>query len=243
MTSNLFFNIKLSKKDLLKGLKLPLEINEDLAYLCGIIVGDGSIYKRIDKNDYILKIVGNPKDEKGLYHDVISRKFEKVFGFTPKVGYQDSNTTYGFTIHSKTLFTFLTEVIGMIDGRKDERLGIPKLMVSKKLMPHFIRGLFDTDGCISFKKRYKEKPYYPVITLSSKSKRLILETSKYLKSLGFNIVEIYDYKLKDSRIEKGFTVINRIELNGEKNLDNWLLKIGFNSPKHLKKIEKYGKKK
>ena len=66
MTSNLFFNIKLSKKDLLKGLKLPLEINEDLAYLCGIIIGDGSIYKRIEKAHILFRRIADINSEAGL---------------------------------------------------------------------------------------------------------------------------------------------------------------------------------
>ena len=32
-----------SKYDLKRGLKIPTEITEDLAYLCGVFAGDGSI--------------------------------------------------------------------------------------------------------------------------------------------------------------------------------------------------------
>jgi len=240
----LLFNIELSRKDVVRSLKLPSIIDRELAYLCGILIGDGSIYKRDNKNDYIIKCVGNPHDEKELYHEVIGTKFRKVFGFVPNIKLQDSNTTYGFTIHSKSIFKYLTEVIGLKYGRKDQRLKIPDIFLEDKgLLLILIKGIFDTDGCISFKKRYKENPYYPVITISSKSKKLIQQISSFLKNKDFKIVEVYDYKVKDLRNSRGYTVINRIEMNGRDNLKNWLLKVGFESPKHLKKIKKYWKEK
>jgi len=55
------------------------------------------------------------------------------------------------------------------------------------------------------------------------------------------IVEIYNYKKKDVRVELGYTVISRIEINGKNNSRLWIEKIGFSSPKHLEKIKKYWK--
>ena len=241
LQKELSFDFSLSSKDIKKGLKFPTQVSQDIAYICGVLVGDGSIYTRKIKNDYIIKCVGNPKDEKQFYFKVIGPFFKRIFGFTPKMKLHDSGTTFGFVIYSKSLFTFLTRVVGLLEGKKDERLKIPKILNQKKWLIPFIRGVFDTDGCISFKKRYKQKPYYPVITLSSKSKRLIIQISEFLKSCGFMVVEIYDYKLNDLRIKKKYTIINRIELNGMKNLKLWCSKICFFSPKHKKKIKKWDK--
>ena len=211
--------IKLSKKDLEKGIHLPESLSPELAYLCGIIVGDGSIYYRKDKKDYALKVVGNPKDERELYDEVISVHFKKVFEFIPNFKFHDSNTTYGFMIQSKSMMLFLTEKIGLLKGKKDENLCIPEIFkVDDQLIKSFIRGLFDTDGCMCFKKRYKLFPYYPVISLSSSSKKLISEVALYLKSESFKVVEIYDYKILDSRFKNGFSMINRVEMNGRTNL-------------------------
>jgi ferredoxin-fold anticodon binding domain-containing protein len=66
---------------------------------------------------------------------------------------------------------------------------------------------------------------------------LIKEIADILKELGFKIVEIYDYRVKDKRIKEGYTIINRLELNGRNNLKLWLSNIKFYSPKHLKKIK------
>lgn len=159
----------------------------------------------------------------------------------PNIKHYDSGTTFGFFIFSKTLVNYLTKVIGLPLGKKYNSLSIPKIFSNKELIINFIRGLFDTDGCICFKRRYSEIPYYPVISISSKSKNFIKDIAIILKDLGFKLVEIYDYEVKDIRVKRGFTTINRIELNGERNLKLWIEQIGFFSPKHIEKINKYWK--
>ncbi len=231
-------DVTISRNDKARGLRLPIRPSSKLAYLCGIFTGDGSIFQRPDKKDYLLKCVGNPKDEQELYHQVIGPFFEEVFGFLPNIRLHDSGTTFGFGVLSKGLFTFLTEKVGLVNGKKDGMLGIPAVFrQDKQLIVPFLRGLFDTDGCMCFKKRYRKYPYYPVISLSSSSEKLIKEVAGVLKDFGFRIVEIYNYKVPDKRAKNGFTIINRIEMNGFENLRLWLSVIGFASPKHLNKIK------
>ena len=233
-------DIKVSKNDLDRGLTLPKLSSPKLAYLCGIFTGDGCIFQRKDKKDYLLKCVGNPKDEQELYHEIIGPYFNEVFGFMPNIKLQDSNTTFGFIVLSKGLLQFLIRKTCLMNGKKDGRLGIPDIFKNdKELVIHFIRGLFDTDGCMCFKKRYRSYPYYPVISVSSSSEKLMGEVAKELKEIGFKVVETYNYKAFDSRLANGFNIINRLELNGVENLDLWRSKIGFYSPKHLNKINKY----
>ena len=237
-------DIKFSKPDVLKGLRLPNNPSPKLAYLCGILTGDGSIYERKDKKDYVLKCVGNPKDEQELYYEVIGPYFKEVFGFIPNIRLQDTDTTFGFVVLSKGLLHFLTDKIGLVKGRKDEMLGIPEIFKKDKhLLIHFIRGLFDTDGCMCFKRRYRSNPYYPVISLSSSSEKLIKEVAQELKEIGFKVAELYNYKIFDSRFKNGFSHINRAELNGFNNLKLWISSINFSSPKHLNKIKMYYNKK
>lgn len=224
---------------MVKDLKLPDSISAELAYLCGVLIGDGCIWNREEKHDYLIKCVGNPKDEKEFFNQVIGPLFKRVFNFTPKMRELDSKTTFGFTIYSKVLYNYLTKELGMFHNKKDFSLHIPTIFKKdKQVLINLIRGLFDTDGCICFKKRYRKEPYYPVISFSSLSKRLALEIAKVLKSEGFKIVETYDYKTSDVRAKAGFTQINRLELNGYDNLRRWMATIGFYNPKNLSKIKK-----
>lgn len=224
----------------MKNINIPSKINNDLAYLCGVITGDGSINYRENKKEYSIKCVGNPKDEKEFYSKILRPKIKIIFNCNVILKYHDSKTTYGFTIYSKKLFEYLTNIIKLPYGKKYDKLSIPKIFLCKnEFVNNFIKGLYDTDGCISFKKKHKEKPYYPVITLSSKNKELIKSVSSFLKIYKLKPVEIYDYKVKDLRVQLGYTIINRIELNGKTNLNIWNNEFGFLNPKHLAKIKKY----
>jgi len=222
---------------------LPKKITTDLAYLCGVFAGDGSLNYRKNKNEYSLKCVGNPLDEKSFYHKIIYPKFKKTFGVSLKIKEQDLQTTYGFVLYSKEIYSYLTSTIGLPSGVKYGSLHIPAAFHSRKeLTIAFIKGVFDTDGCVSFKRRYTSIPYYPVISLASKSRAFVQEIAHFLRDFGLKPVLLLDYRINDSRMLNGFTIINTIELNGEDNLKTWIHTIGFNSPKHLKKIRKYWKK-
>ena len=74
----------LSKKDKLRGLKIPPKITPNLAYLCGIFAGDGSINFREKKKEYSIKCVGNPKDEKPFYRKIIEI-FGNILSIYPKL--------------------------------------------------------------------------------------------------------------------------------------------------------------
>jgi hypothetical protein len=227
-----------------KELKIPTTITSGLAYLCGVFAGDGSISIRSEKYEYSLKCVGNPADEKEFYLQIIKSIFKRVFGHALEIRPFDKKKTFGFRVFSKELVVYLTEVIGLPRGRKYDSLDIPAVFFrDENLLLSFIRGVFDTDGCISFKRKYKIVPYYPVISLSSRSSVFIKSISSVLKDLGFKVSELYDYRLNDIRANNGFTVISRIDLNGQKNLRLWMEKIGFSSPKHLDKIRKNWKEK
>ncbi|MBR9700047.1 hypothetical protein GOV09_06320 [Candidatus Woesearchaeota archaeon] len=230
----------LSNKDKQRGIILPSTLSTKLAYFIGILIGDGNIQYRPYKNEYSIKCVGNPKDEMQFYDEILNPIVKDLFGISPNMRYHDNSTTYGFRLYSKSLYIFLTNTLNLWEGKKGLNLHIPHIFIeNKRFTKSVVKGIFDTDGCISFKKKYRKVPYYPVITLSSKSKMLIMQVSVLLKKWGFSIVEIYDYNVKDKRIERGFTTINRIELNGQKNLQQWLDLIGFDSPKHLNKIKKW----
>jgi len=229
-----------SKNDKARGIIIPRTISEDLAYLCGIFAGDGSIGYRRKKSEYCLKVVGNPADEKEFYHQIIGPKFEKVFGIFPRMKYHDSQTTYGFSVYSKTIYLYLVKYIGLPSGAKYSSLRIPELFLqNKKLTIAFIRGVFDTDGCISFKKGRKTYPHYPVINLTSKSSRFIKQIANVLLTLNLKLAVLYNYHQKDSRLIKGFTTVSRIDISGNTNLNLWIEHVGFFSPKHLAKIEKF----
>ncbi len=214
-----------------------LKINEDFAYLCGVLAGDGNIHIRLHKHDYAIKCVGNPKDEKDFYNTVIRDIFWKHVGIKIRPKLCDKGTTYGFVLNSKSLVLFLTEIIGLPKGRKDN-LEIPKaFQTNKNLLKSFIQGFFDTDGCLSLKRRYRDYQYYPVVSCVSKSERIIDQIFEFLKSEDFRV-----HKGKrsyyDRRINKA-PITYMVSMDGNLQLLKWMNFIGFRHPKHLKKFDSW----
>ena len=89
----------------------------------------------------------------------------------------------------------------------------------------FVRGLADTDGSVIFSKQHRSISYYPRIEIASKSRSFLEEVLSILVSNNFY----------GSVSKKGPHY--RLEIPGFKNLNMWLKLIGFNNPKHMRKIE------
>ena len=122
---------KLSKR-VKKELIFPKIISVDLAYICGFMAGDGSIYTSTSKHDYIIKCVGDPKKERDYYHKTIGPLFKELFNLDVNLKVQDCGETYGFVVYSKELLTYLTENIGLPCGKKYDSLRIPLIIKNNK---------------------------------------------------------------------------------------------------------------
>lgn len=212
-------------------------INEDLAYLCGLISGDGCLYRGIgNKKYYELSILGNDKNEREFYDDFIVPLFNKVFDVNIKARTFSKNT-YGIRIYSKQIFTFLIDNIGFRDGKKAAYVNIPKIFKSDlNLKIGFIRGFADADFSLCLKKRYKNFPYYPVISGTSKSKQIILEIAELLSAFEIS----YSLSLDRVEIDKRFSapvIKSSIDIYGKRNLLLWMDKIGFLNPKYLRTFQ------
>ncbi len=229
-------NIKISPKARIKTLQLPDKPSEELAYFCGLMAGDGHIAVRENKADYYLTCEGNPADEKELYHRVVVPLMKKLFNIivTPRM----FQHTYGVLVRSKVLVEYLTKILGLPKNRKYSQLRIPVwIKCDRKLVVNYIRGLADTDFCLSLKKRHKSVPYYPVISGVSESKSFIDEIAQELELLGFQVSKHYDHVYKDSRLKNGYYTYHRISIYGHTQLVNWMKIVGFYSPKHLNKLK------
>jgi len=215
-----------------KEIKYPKKDDLDLAYLCGVLAGDGSIYINQEKHDYAIRCVCNPKSEKEFYNKIIKNLLLKLFGLkvTPKL--YDKGTSYGIGFSSKRLVCFLID-IGLPSGKKYDKLKIPEIFLSKKeLTFSFIRGLADTDFCLTLKKGR-----YPRIIGASKSEQFIDQVYAFLKREGF-----CPYKQKreyyDKRVNK-VEITYSISTSGHKQLINWINKIGFSNSRNINKVREW----
>jgi len=123
---------ELTPKERIKKLTFPSEINKELAYFSGVLAGDGSIGFNENKKQYWIKCVGNPRDEKEFYNEIIKPIIKRLFNLDIGPKLYDKGTTYGFDITSKNLVRYLTEFIGLPLGKKYGKLKIPEVFLGEK---------------------------------------------------------------------------------------------------------------
>ena len=126
--------------------------NKDLAYFCGLIIGDGSLPKGFSRRPngkiqkrHEISFVSVSVD---FIINVYQPLFEKLFGIKPyivrwKDKYKRKELFY-CRIESKNLYNFLIKKLGMISGKK-ARIASP-LKMPEKYKIYFLAGLLDTDG-------------------------------------------------------------------------------------------------
>ena len=218
--------INYSRYDIKKNIKLPNKITPELAEEMGMHLGDGFLSNK--KYEYRLK--GNQNDEKEYYSNFIKPLFKKLYNI--EINLKDYGDSFGFETYSKALWEFKTKVLKLKAGKKVYIAKMPDILKvnNPKILGAFIRGLFDTDGCISFKTKYGYNKYYPGIDLSLASKPLIKDTAKILKMLGLN-PNVYFNK------QGGMIYINGVD--AFKRYENL---IGWSNPKNLNRIEEWKKR-
>lgn len=205
-----------------------IKLTSELAEICGIHAGDG----HLRKNGKEFEISGN-YEEKEYYDEYMIPLFKKVYQIKIKGQFFKSKKTYGFRICNKEFCKSLND-LGFPLGAKTKIVAIPKFIIksnNNKIKSSFIRGLFDTDGCITFMRKKgnycnfkKEKHYYPRIIISSCSQELIIQSNKIISS--FNIkTNLRKYEPKS--INENTKWI--ISIYGNKNINNWMKKIGSNN--------------
>jgi len=130
-------------------INLPKRWNEDLAYLFGLLLGDGSLPRTKSKRPtgkyqvrYMIYFFSNSLK---FLEEVYVPLFSNLFGIKPKIKLVPNkiNPLYNCRIESKVIYQFF-EKKGYISGRKAKIAKVPKM--PKKYHSNLLAGLFDTDG-------------------------------------------------------------------------------------------------
>ncbi len=212
--------VSFSTYDIKKQVILPKKIDEYLAEETGIHLGDGFL----SGNRYDFRVKGN-KNEREYYDKFMKKLYKRLYNFN--LNLKEFENTYGFELSSKAIWEFKTKVLKLTAGRKEE-IAIPeKFKVNDiSVLCGLIRGFFDTDGSIYFRKKY-----YPVISTTIKSRKLVQDFSEIFNMLGFNA--------KTYRNKKGYS---SLVLYGYANFGRYRKMIGWHNPKQIEKVKKWEKK-
>ena len=151
--------------------------SHNMAYILGIWYADGCIFSN-NGNGYYFSIKLH-KDDKYLLQLILNE-----MNSSHKI-YENNDNSVNITISSKTIYYDLIS----LGGKENKSLSITLPNVPDEYMHDFLRGYFDGDGCVTYKK---DRKYY----------------SRYICSGSIKFVDnIYEY-LKNNNIIEGSGVYN-----------------------------------
>lgn len=209
-------NIKYDNSSLYNGVgrkpdirKVPKELNDDLAYFLGSIVGDGSMRQ---ENQILFSTSDDETVEfmKKFVKDSFDREFK------PR------NGKYDYVIYGKEPKHFLNELgFGNVLA-KDKVIPDIILKAPKNIVASFMQGLFDTDGTTNGKS----------ISFTTSSKEMSIQIQQIL--LNFGIVSN-----RKKRYDKKYgTYSYQIYILSD-NIDIFNKEIGFRLSRKQSKLDEY----
>lgn len=199
-------------------------MNEKEAELIGMHVGDGTLY--LSKKTLVWELRGSIYEQN--YYDHVASLLKELLMVEVKPKYRGPNS-YGIQTTNKIITNFFINN-GFNPGTKTYTVRVPDYIKSAngEVKLSFLRGLFDTDGCIRFEKNRTKYNSYPRIEFGFASKLLVEDLKILFNELGFRW-HAWQSKRKDG-------VAFRISSAGFKNLDKWTNKVRPVNPKHLARI-------
>ena len=200
-----------------------------MAELLGMHVGDGTLYAT--HSSIVWELRGDLK-EKAYYNNIVIPILYDVFKikFIPKFRSGGKNGCFGVQTCSKDVTSFFSEY-GFKPGRKSGIVRIPQIVLNseKKIQLSFLRGYFDTDGCLRYECiNGKSIRNYPKLEMGSLSVSLINDLKIIFNKFGFR-----SYCWLDKR-----TNTSKICIAGKKMLNKWINEVQPHNPKHLNKYFK-----
>ena len=215
-------------------------MDENFAEFIGIYIGDGCLTKRIEKNSYEFKFVGNPSKDIPYFREYVSELASQAAGRSIRARIMDRGRSIGIYFCSKLLAERFSK-LGFNGGPKSERIRIPdEIMERDGLRQACVRGIFDTDGCFTIKKRGRDRPYYPVITFSMKNREVIHQIGMALEMADIPHSKSFDVESYDKRNSRTYSK-HFLSIYGFENVHKWFEIFGSRNPWTNAKLERFKK--
>jgi hypothetical protein len=199
-----------------------LERKQKLAEFIGIMLGDGNL----NRQSNCITIVGSLEDKHYFVTTVIPI-IQSLFQVNPKLRRRNDTNAYYIDFNSRQVMDFLTAEIGLVRGNK-VNASIPLYITSSpELIPCFLRGLFDTDGCIKFSKQKNSKNYYPRIQFCLRYAEFSKSLGPLMESIGFRFCYWKEIRLLGTLLY--------YQLSGLYNLEAWMSPVRPHNMVHMSK--------
>ena len=203
----------------LRSIRVPRQ-TALLAELLGILSGDGHV------DIYQTTVTTNSETDTEHARHVV-RTFKKLFGITARITKRKKAKACVVTVSSKRACDFLVHR-GMVRGNKiANKISMPGwVSQNATLRRAFIRGLFDTDGCVYVDKHHiRGRTYRNLgIAFSNKAEGLLRAFKDGLEDIGLHPTQKTN---------------SEVFLRREKEIERYFKEVGSSNPKHLRKVSKF----
>ena len=235
-------NVQFSRNDIRRGIFLPKKLSPLLAEDIGFHLGDGYLgdySTEANPHKYEISYSGHKIYDYPYYIETLFKRKLELFGICPKLFVSKTQNSIIAKNLSKAIVFFYRDVIGISCGNKINACVPPMIKnSSRNIKISFIRGLFDADSCLTFKKKHKNVNYYPCIELTSINDDIFNTIKSFLLEFGFTFTTSIKSPEKYKRLKY---LQHCIDINGKTNLDRWMRLIGFNNQKQLFKYSLWKK--
>lgn len=197
-----------------KQINIPAD-NEKLAEFLGILVGDGHL------SDYQVSIYMNSISDKE-YADFVQKLIGRLFDVFVSKRIVKKEHTIRIVASSKNLVAFLNKRGMPVGNKLKSDLKIPDWIRERPIYEKaFIRGLFDTDGCVYLDahKINGRKYFYMGWTITSYADSLRADIIAILKQNGFSPTQRFSQK--------------SVYLRRQEEIRRYFEEIGTSNLKHL----------
>ncbi len=192
-----------------------------LAEFVGILIGDGFIGKY--GRHRIIQITGNKTSEKEYYKEYLIPLVKEIFG--ANVYFYERESCIRLSVYSKIVFNTLKKLFEFPVGKKEDITISENLLLTDDCKVGLIRGLFDTDGCISL-----QRGKYPVIDICTTSKKLSKQIQNILNEFGFGAYICRCFGKGNHKTSY------RVTIFGKRKVLKWKDLIGSSNPSKMKRI-------
>jgi len=193
----IIFGVKRSKYKI----KIPKAVTPEIAYLAGVIAGDGSFYYSNLKNRVFpgVKIVITSDSQKylKLINKIVIHSFDAGGQIRKEI---KKKRCYDLFINHRVIWLYFRKVLEL-DKRK---LKISKEIANKELFRFFLAGFFDTDGYIS-------RDVFGTM-IGGKNALFLNQLVRYSKKfygLEFSPVKINTLRVKEKEFKRAYTRLRR----------------------------------
>ncbi len=205
---------------------------EKIAEFVGIMLGDGCIgiygleHNGRMKKQHQLKVTLDSRNQE--YVKYVSNILSEVLGTTPKIHNKKTENATDLRIFKREKIRYVIEKIGLKLSPKWGRMEIPPHYSKGKLARFVIKGLFDTDGCVTIFNN--NSTIYPRLEIRMSPSPAQKQIEEILLENGFNF--------KIQQLERGKT---KIRISGRRELKKWFDLVGSSNPVHLNKALRFVK--